>query len=289
MNQRISAFLFCVALFALTGRAFGNSEDISETESEIKTEIEIRKSITDVETSIEKAKALVKAKSVELLRAQQKVPAPRFLWEDEDSSTQARAVLLKYRELEMKSLLRQLEILDQRKGELQGDLELLQLRALEESKVNAVTATAPKTPAKILNKAICLQTFAEPSAERMIVSQRFGLYQDKETGLSWNNAGWWVTGIRDEVRACAPGIVVYVGKITGRGRVVLIDHGNAAMTLYANMADDVSSTLTRGTKVVAGSPIGSVGEKLYFEIRQQGEAVDPKIALSSQLLQRFQF
>ena len=82
-----------------------------------------------------------------------------------------------------------------------------------------------------------------------------------------------------EVRAVAPGEVVFADWLRGFGNLVIIDHGKAYMTVYGNN-DILIARL--GQKVLGGEAIASVGidegsqeSGLYFEIRHRGEPVNP--------------
>ncbi|WP_116367944.1 murein hydrolase activator EnvC family protein [Parahaliea mediterranea] len=81
------------------------------------------------------------------------------------------------------------------------------------------------------------------------------------------------------VRAIHHGRVVYADWFRGSGLLLIIDHGDGYMSLYAH-----NQSLQRevGEWVQAGSAIGSVGDSggldrpaLYFEIRHNGKPVDP--------------
>jgi len=76
-----------------------------------------------------------------------------------------------------------------------------------------------------------------------------------------------------------PGKVVFSDWLKGFGLLVIIDHGQGYMTLYAN-----NQTLYRkqGDKVKAGDLIANIGHTgilkesgLYFEIRQNGQPLQP--------------
>ena len=82
------------------------------------------------------------------------------------------------------------------------------------------------------------------------------------------------------VYAVFPGRVVYADWLRGFGLLVIIDHGNKYMSLYAH-----SNTLFKqvGDRVQAGEKIALVGTTgglrqpgLYFEIRQDGKAINPQ-------------
>lgn len=69
----------------------------------------------------------------------------------------------------------------------------------------------------------------------------------------------------------------------GYGNQVYIDHGDGTMTIYAHMKyDSIPNSLNIGTKVGQGEQIGEVGSTgvstgyhLHYEIRINGETVDP--------------
>jgi len=83
----------------------------------------------------------------------------------------------------------------------------------------------------------------------------------------------------DPVRAVAAGRVVFADWLRGFGNLLILDHGAGYMSLYA-----YNEALYRqvGDAVSAGDPIAVVGRSggspetgLYFEIRFQGEPLDP--------------
>lgn len=90
--------------------------------------------------------------------------------------------------------------------------------------------------------------------------------------------------IGDMVRASASGIVVFAAEEKTRfGRQVLIDHGNGWFTSYGHLS---RITVKKGDVVKAGERIGLAGEagkatrpELHFEIRHNGEDVDPESKL----------
>lgn len=81
------------------------------------------------------------------------------------------------------------------------------------------------------------------------------------------------------VVAVAPGTVAWAGWLKGYGNLVIVDHGSAYHSLYAHLA---STEVEVGAQVEAGVLLGTVGDTgslkgayLYFEIRRQGQAIDP--------------
>lgn len=87
------------------------------------------------------------------------------------------------------------------------------------------------------------------------------------------------------VYAAAKGSVKDIYKDPMMGWCVVISHSGDAETLYANLSEEVSETLTVGQTVVSGQVIGQVGSSalleladephLHFEMKVGGSAVDP--------------
>ena len=82
-----------------------------------------------------------------------------------------------------------------------------------------------------------------------------------------------------EVKAIADGRVLMADWLQGYGLVVVVEHGKGDMSLYGY---NQSALVSVGTQVKAGEPIALVGTSggrgtpsLYFEIRRQGQAVNP--------------
>jgi murein hydrolase activator len=83
------------------------------------------------------------------------------------------------------------------------------------------------------------------------------------------------------IKAVSKGKVVYAGTLKGYGLLIIVEHDKEFMTLYAF---NQSLYKHKGDWVNAGDAIASVGQSggrskpgLYFEIRQNGKAVDPLI------------
>lgn len=82
------------------------------------------------------------------------------------------------------------------------------------------------------------------------------------------------------VKAVADGTVVYAEWMTGYGLLLIIDHGNGYMSLYAHndaLLKDVGAAVKRGDGVATvGSSGGHGRPALYFELRRNGQPVNPK-------------
>jgi LysM repeat protein len=89
-----------------------------------------------------------------------------------------------------------------------------------------------------------------------------------------------IDGAREErVLAAAAGEVVFSGRMNGYGTVVMIDHGERLITLYAHLsraAVDLEDRVAQGQAIgYVGSTGDATGTHLHFEIRHKGRAVDP--------------
>ena len=83
----------------------------------------------------------------------------------------------------------------------------------------------------------------------------------------------------EEVRAVASGRVVFADWLRGFGNLLILDHGDGYLSLYAYNESLLKQV---GERVGSGEPIGTVGSSggseetgLYFEIRYQGRPIDP--------------
>lgn len=81
------------------------------------------------------------------------------------------------------------------------------------------------------------------------------------------------------VTAVADGTVVFSDWMTGYGMILIVDHGNGYMSLYAHndtLLRDAGASIKRGEAVAkVGSSGGQGVPALYFELRRNGQPVDP--------------
>ena len=81
------------------------------------------------------------------------------------------------------------------------------------------------------------------------------------------------------VKAMADGTVVYADWMTGYGNILIIDHGNGYMSLYAHndgLLRDAGDPVKRGDSVASvGTSGGQDVPALYFELRRNGAPVNP--------------
>ena len=80
-------------------------------------------------------------------------------------------------------------------------------------------------------------------------------------------------------RATASGTVISAGWNGGYGRMVEVDHGGGFTTRYAHLS---RIDVKEGDEVVAGTVVGKVGSSgrstgphLHYEVRRNGDAIDP--------------
>jgi murein DD-endopeptidase MepM/ murein hydrolase activator NlpD len=88
------------------------------------------------------------------------------------------------------------------------------------------------------------------------------------------------------IKATAEGRVIHAGPMGGYGNAVDIDHGNGVVTRYGHMSEVL---VTEGQSVKAGDAIGrigstgrSTGPHLHYEVRLDGEPVDPERFLTAE-------
>lgn len=116
------------------------------------------------------------------------------------------------------------------------------------------------------------------------ISSPYGMRTHPTTGEYKLHTGTDFTagGINGKtVYAVKDGTVIYAQKHKAYGNFVIIDHGNGVSSCYAHMQDG-SMTVSVGSKVLQGQPIGKVGSTgystgphLHFEIRIDGATTNP--------------
>lgn len=99
---------------------------------------------------------------------------------------------------------------------------------------------------------------------------RFGTYVDRK-GIEIKVAD------KEAIRAVADGTVAYADRVKGYGMVVIVDHGDRFLSLYANAA---SLQVRPGHAVGAGEPLGASSSaesenRVYFELRHGESPLNP--------------
>ena len=113
------------------------------------------------------------------------------------------------------------------------------------------------------------------------VSSPFGYRADPFLGrLALHPGVDLIEAYGDEIHATGAGRVTHAGPMGGYGIMVEIDHGNGLVTRYAHMS---KALVDEGQDVVQGAVLGrigstgrSTGPHLHYEVRVDGEPVDPE-------------
>ncbi|WP_176592037.1 M23 family metallopeptidase [Sphingobium sp. EM0848] len=120
----------------------------------------------------------------------------------------------------------------------------------------------------------------KPTATPML-SSSYGYRSDPFNGHAAFHAGLDFPGSYGQpILAAAAGKVSFVGQRSGYGNVVEVDHGNGIMTRYAHLsgfAAHVGQSVARGDKIARmGSTGRSTGTHLHFEVRVNGNPINPR-------------
>ena len=125
-----------------------------------------------------------------------------------------------------------------------------------------------------------------PLSGEVTMSSPFGYRPDPFLGRPALHPGVdLVQGYGSQIKATAIGRVIHAGPMGGYGNAVDIDHGNGIVTRFGHMSQVLVS---EGQSVKAGDPIGllgstgrSTGPHLHYEVRIDGEPVDPERFLTA--------
>lgn len=109
----------------------------------------------------------------------------------------------------------------------------------------------------------------------------YGYRRDPFNGLPAFHAGIDFPGTYGQpILAASNGRVAFVGQRSGYGNCVEIDHGHGILTRYAHLSGFVArpgQSVTRGQQIARmGSTGRSTGTHLHFEVRINGNAVNPR-------------
>ena len=134
--------------------------------------------------------------------------------------------------------------------------------------------------AERLRRLMVYMPVREPLFGEMSVSSPFGYRADPFLGRPALHPGIdLVQSYGAEIKATAAGRVVHAGWMGGYGEMVEIDHGNGIATRYGHMSEVL---VDEGDEVKPGAVLGrigstgrSTGPHLHYEVRLDGEPVDP--------------
>lgn len=84
----------------------------------------------------------------------------------------------------------------------------------------------------------------------------------------------------DAVYSVLPGKVIFSDWLKGYGLLLIIDHGDGLMSLYAHNASlfaQIGSSVKQGDQIATVGHTGGLRENgLYFEVRKRGKAIPPR-------------
>lgn len=164
------------------------------------------------------------------------------------------------------------EIITSLKGEIESiedETEELQSE-LDNISNNAASSNQPNIPSE--------SGFIRPVDGR--ISSPFGYRIHPITGEKKLHKGIdFANGYGAPIKAAKSGTVGYAGWMSGYGKVVIINHGNGQQTVYAHTQAiyvSVGDAVSQGQVIAeVGSTGNSTGPHLHFEIRINGQCVDP--------------
>jgi len=124
-----------------------------------------------------------------------------------------------------------------------------------------------------------------PIASSARMSSVFGYRIHPVTGKSQFHKGMdFAAPIGTPIYATGNGVVTFSGWGTGYGRYVEVDHGNGTVTRYAHTSANyvnVGDTVYANQQIAAVGNTGrSTGAHLHYEVRQNGQAVNPQTYLA---------
>lgn len=131
-----------------------------------------------------------------------------------------------------------------------------------------------------LRGAIARSPFSAPLPGAPEITSPFGARKDPFLGRAAMHTGVDLKeGYGADVRSTAGGRVAFAGTAGGYGNMVEIDHGNGLSTRYAHLSH---IQVSEGESLSKGAVLGQVGTTgrstgphLHYEVRIDGEPVDP--------------
>lgn len=108
----------------------------------------------------------------------------------------------------------------------------------------------------------------------------YGLREHPDLKIRVERKGLDIAALEgEEIRAVERGKVIFASRLSGYGRMVILDHGERYYTVYAHLSKlykEVGDQVRRGERIAAVGDSGTFGgPRLYFEVRKDGRPVDP--------------
>jgi len=112
------------------------------------------------------------------------------------------------------------------------------------------------------------------------IRERFGKQVNTEFGTRITRSGIEIAAeLGTPVRTVGKGKVLFAGWLSGYGQVVIVDHGEASVTVsgYLEEVSVKADDFLQGDEIIGlvGDTGSLNGPGLYFELRRDGQPVDP--------------
>ncbi len=177
-------------------------------------------------------------------------------------------------------------------------------RSTQTPRINETRPLSQVPPSQVRSAELQVRPTAEPKTDTLVVAgaDQADAPTRRVEGLDWQwpldgaverafnpsatRRGLGINGAAgDVVVAAADGEVVYSGTaLIGYGELVIIKHSPTLLSAYGYNSKRL---VDEGMRVEAGAPIAEVGQntdgqwQLHFEVRRNGDAVDPRAFLPS--------
>ncbi|KMO86789.1 peptidase M23 [Megasphaera cerevisiae DSM 20462] len=243
----------------------------------ISSDMELITSIKEQRNQINESKQLLETERAKQVQLKSDAEAKKAEIEKHKGEQQAIMAKAQNDKATAEAAYRELEASSQAIG------EMLRQRAAERAAAAAAAAAAAQ-PADSGGSAPSYQatsgsgTFIWPV--NGVITSPFGYRTHPIFGTSIFHSGIDIgVDYGTPVHAADSGVVVDAGWISGYGYAVIIDHGNGLSTLYGHnesLAVSAGQSVSQGQVIAyAGSTGNSTGPHVHFEVRVNGDPVDP--------------
>ena len=115
-----------------------------------------------------------------------------------------------------------------------------------------------------------------PPLEQAVITKPYGVYKDKEFDINIMNKTLMLQSLKadSKVVSIADGKVVFAGLSKDLGNVVVIYHKDKVHSVYANLST-ISPQIKTGTTLKQGQTIGTIKDKLIFQMTKDSQAINP--------------
>jgi septal ring factor EnvC (AmiA/AmiB activator) len=134
-----------------------------------------------------------------------------------------------------------------------------------------------------LNNAPAMSGLKPNSGKWPIAGKPLNVFGAKgEKGQAWR--GLLISGKQDEpVGSIEAGKVIFAQPLRGYGNMIIVDHGQQYMSIYGyndQLTKGVGDMVKKGEKIATVGKSGPIDTSaLYFEVRQNGTAINPTLFL----------